>query len=236
MSEALFARFARRGLVAAAVLAVCAVAAPAFAADEAAPAGDQEAIKIALPQPAFGGTPLNYFGPNLEPQNFKTRQPFMAPKGAENVAKGKTVTASSETTMGKLEQVTDGDKEAYEKALVELKPGKQWVQVDLGQEHNIYAVIVWHFFAYDRVYFDVLVQVSNDPEFKTDVTTIYNNDHDNTSGMGAGADKEYVESYEGRLIDAKGVKGRYVRLYSKGNTTDAANHYIEIDVYGKPAA
>jgi hypothetical protein len=255
MSEVLSAPMARRGMVTVLVLAICALALPAFAADapaaaapaadaaKAAPAGDAaaaagntEKLAIKLPEPAFGGTPLNYFGPNLEPPNFKPRAPFLAPKGTTLLSKGKTVTASSETTMGKLEQITDGDKEAYEKGVVELKPGKQWVQVDLGATSEIWAVVMWHFFAYDRVYFDVVVQVSDDPEFAKDVKTIYNNDHDNTSGMGAGTDKEYVENYEGRLIDAKGVKGRYVRFYSKGNTTDAANHYIEVEIYGKPAA
>jgi hypothetical protein len=37
------------------------------------------------------------------------------------------------------------------------------------------------------------------------------------------------------LIDAKGVKGRYVRLYSAGNTSNKMNHYIEVEVWGKPA-
>jgi hypothetical protein len=27
-----------------------------------------------------------------------------------------------------------------------------------------------------------------------------------------------------------------VRLYSKGNTTNKMNHYIEVEVFGKPAA
>lgn len=236
MNQALSALTARRGFMAAVVMAAALFAIPALAQDQPAASGDQEALKIELPQPAFGGTPLNYFGPNLEPVSFKKRPPFLAPKGAENLAKGKTVTASSEPTMGELAQITDGDKEAYEKALVELKPGKQWVQIDLGQESTLYAILVWHFFAYDRVYFDVVVQVSNDPEFQKDVTTVYNNDIENGSGLGAGTDKEYVENYEGRLMDAKGVKGRYVRLYTKGNTTDAANHYIEVEVYGVPAA
>jgi hypothetical protein len=31
-----------------------------------------------------------------------------------------------------------------------------------------------------------------------------------------------------------GVQGRFVRLYSAGNTSDDANHYIEVEVYGKP--
>jgi len=42
------------------------------------------------------------------------------------------------------------------------------------------------------------------------VTTVFNNDHDNTSGLGAGKDKEYIETFDGKLFDPKGVKARYV--------------------------
>ena len=72
--------------------------------------------------------------------------------------------------------------------------------------------------------------------FSKDVTTIFNDDANNELGLGAGKDQPYIETYEGKLIDAKGVKGRYVRLYSKGNTTNKMNHYIEVEVFGKPAA
>ena len=61
-----------------------------------------------------------------------------------------------------------------------------------------------------------------------------NNDNDNSAGMGVGSDRPYIESYEGRLIDAKGATGRYVRLYSNGSTADGMNHYIEVEVFGKP--
>jgi hypothetical protein len=43
----------------------------------------------------------------------------------------------------------------------------------------------------------------------------------------------YVETHEGKLIDAKGITGRYVRLHSRGNTDNEFNHYIEVEVYGK---
>jgi len=33
----------------------------------------------------------------------------------------------------------------------------------------------------------------------------------------------------------KGVKGQYVRLYSMGNNSNDQNHYLEVEVYGKPA-
>jgi len=36
-------------------------------------------------------------------------------------------------------------------------------------------------------------------------------------------------------IDTKGVKGRYVRLYSAGNNENKQNHYIEVEVFGLKA-
>jgi hypothetical protein len=131
--------------------------------------------------------------------------------------------------------ITDGDKEPGDGNLVELPAGLQYVQIDLGAEYNIYAIVIWRFHAEPRVYHDVVVQVSSDPDFKAGVTTVFNNDYDNSAGLGAGENWERVETYEGHLIDSKGVKGRYVRLYSNGNSTNDWNHYIEVEVYGKPA-
>ncbi len=201
-----------------------------------AAAEDMEAIKIELPEPFFGGTPIDYWSENLEPEDFKDRAPFMAPKGAALVSKGKPVTASDKNpSLGELKMIVDGDKNYAKNSLVELGDGPQWVQIDLEAAHNIYAVLVWHFHEGKRVYFDVAAQVSDDPEFKTGVTTLYNNDIDNSAGLGVGADKEYIENNKGRLIDAKGAKGRYVRLYTNGNTADEKNHYVEVEVFGAPA-
>ena len=66
------------------------------------------------------------------------------------------------------------------------------------------------------------------------MTTVFNNDRDNSLGLGAGTDLHYTETNEGKLIDSKGVHGRYVRLYSNGNTSDDLNHYTEVEVYGRP--
>ena len=118
---------------------------------------------------------------------------------------------------------------------VELGPGKQWLQIDLGKSANIYAVLLWHFHSQARVYRDVIAQVSDDASFKSGVTTIFNNDFKNEMGLGAGKDLNYVETYQGKLIDAKGAKGRYIRFYSNGNTTNKLNDYIEAEVWGKPA-
>jgi hypothetical protein len=203
----------------------------------AALADDKVPLKTDLPKPLFVGTPVQINVPNLEPAQKGKRPDFLVPAGTVNLALGKKVTASdSDPVVGTLDLVTDGDKEGDEGSWVELGPGKQWVQIDLAKESDISAVLVWHFHSQARVYFDVVVQVSDDPAFSKDVTTIFNADNSNELGLGAGTDRPYIETYEGKLIDAKGVKGRYVRLYSKGNTTNKLNHYIEVEVFGKPAA
>lgn len=195
----------------------------------AAYADDKVPLKTDLPKPQFVGTPVPLPPiPGLE--DLQTKRPdFMVPEGTVNLAKGKKVTASdSDPVVGSLDLVTDGDKEGDEGSWVEFAPGKQWVQIDLEKDADIYAIIVWHFHSQRRVYRDVVVQVSDDPTFSKDVQTIYDN-------SAAGTDHPYVENYQGKLIDAKGVKGRYVRLYSNGNTTNKMNHYIEVEVWGKPA-
>jgi hypothetical protein len=194
-------------------------------------AEDKVPLKTDLPKPLFVGTPVQPKVPNLEPKQNGKRADFLVPAGTVNLAKGKKVTTSSgDPVVGSLDLITDGDKEGDEGSWVELDPGKQWVQIDLEKTADISAVIVWHFHSQERVYLDVVVQVSNDPKFEKDVTTIFNDSPD------GGKDLAYIETYEGKLIDAKGAKGRFVRLYSKGNTTNKMNHYIEVEVWGKPAA
>ncbi len=45
----------------------------------------------------------------------------------------------------------------------------------------------------------------------------------------------YIETNHGRVIDAKGTKARYVRLWSNGNTASDMNHYCEVQVFAVPA-
>jgi hypothetical protein len=195
------------------------------------------ALDLKLPKPMFIGTPSNLQVPNLEKPLGKPRPPFLAPEGTTNVAFGKSVTSSDDApVIGEVNLITDGDKEGGDGSYVELGPFLQYVTIDLGKKHNIYAILVWHYHKQPRVYSDVIVQAADDPKFTTNVVTLFNNDHDNSAKMGAGQDKNYVETSEGKLIDAKGVQARYVRLYSNGNSNDDLNHYIEVEVYGKPAA
>lgn len=201
----------------------------------AAASGDMKTLELELPKPVFVGTPKNIKVENLEAPGTKPEK-IQVPKDVKNLAAGKEVTASDEEPIiGELEQITDGDKEASDGSYVEFGPGTQWVQIDLGQESELFAIALWHYHQTAVVYNDVVVQVADDKDFITNVHTIFNNDHDNSSNLGVGKDKAYIETNEGKLINAKGVKGRYVRLYSKGNTANQANHYIEVEVYGRPA-
>ena len=219
----------------AALLAVLPGALQAQAPAPAAP-GQLVPLPIQLPKPMFEGTPQNLTVPNLQKPLGRPREAFLAPAGVTNVTKGKKVTSSDmEPVIGELEQVTDGDKKGAEGSFVELGPGVQHVTIDLGTPHEVYAILFWHFHKTARVYFDVIVQVADDAAFKKNVRTLFNNDHDNTSGLGAGQDMNYVETAEGKLVDAKGSKARFVRLYSRGNNANELNHYVEVEVFGRPA-
>jgi hypothetical protein len=209
-----------------------AVLAPAAAAQDPG----KEVLQIKLPKPMFVGTPKNIRTPNLETVTGRPRGPFMVPAGTALLSAGKPVAASDkEPVIGEVAFVTDGKKSGEDGYYVEFGPMLQWVQIDLGKSQELTAIVGWHYHSQARVYRDVIVQVSDDKDFISGVTTVFNNDHDNTAGLGAGKDKEYIETFDGKLFDPKGVKARYVRLFSAGNTSNDMNHYVEVEVYGLPA-
>jgi hypothetical protein len=196
----------------------------------------KEALNLEIPAPTLKGTPEQLpTGPNIEPNSDKAPAAIMIASGAKNVALDKTVTSSVKPFTGELNQITDGKKEAFDYDTVEMKKGTQWVQVDLGEAFTIQAIAMWHDHRYIQVMYDVVVQVSDDPEFKTGVTTIFNNDTDNSSGLGVGTDREYFERHFGRVFDGKNAKGRYVRGYTKGSHLSALNCWQEIEIYALPA-
>lgn len=204
-----------------------ATSAPALAAG-------MKILELDLPKPVFVGTPKNIKVENLEPP--MKREPLQVPEDVKLLSADKEVTASDEEPIiGEMEQLTDGDKEASDGSYVEFGPGVQWVQLDLGEQAEIFAIVVWHYHQQGRVYNDVVVRVADDADFISNVTTVFNNDHDNSANLGVGKDMAYVETNEGKVIDAKGAKGRYVRLYSNGSTANDTNHYIEVEVYGRSA-
>ena len=205
--------------------------------ESSAPALALVPLPLTLPMPSFKGTPDDLpKGPHIEPFSDKPRPAFMAPAGVQNVALNKKVTSSDKSPItGTLSQITDGNKDAIDDAVVEMHKNVQWVQIDLEQDYDIYALVMWHDHRYVQVFRCVVVQVADDPDFTKNVQTLFNNDIENTAGLGIGKDKQYFETNQGKLLDTKGIKGRYLRFYSKGSNTSALNCYTEIEVYGLPA-
>jgi hypothetical protein len=199
-------------------------------------AEDKE-LPLVLPKSVALGTPRPMKINNLEPVSSAPRKLPKVPSEAVNLAKGCNVTSSArEAAAGDFSYLTDGDKGGEEGFEVELPRGAHWVQIDLAKQAEVSAIALWHFHRERRVYFNVIVQISNDPAFKKDVTTVYNNDSENELGLGKGKDYCYYESNEGRVMAVSpAVKGRYVRFYSKGNSAGPSNDYIEAEVWGVPA-
>ena len=224
-------RTSRRCTPLAGMAAACVLLAPYCAAQDTVP------LPLKLPKPVFAGTPSDIpVGTTVEKPTGKPRPVPQVPKGTVNLALNKKVTSSKPPfdPDASLALITDGIKEAKEGTAVELPPRLQWVQIDLGASRTLHFIVVWHSHMQPIVCRDVVVQVSNDPAFVDGVKTIFNNDQDNSTGLGIGRDREYFETNEGKLVDAKGLKARYVRLYSRGSTfTDQLNRYTEVEVYGQ---
>ena len=198
-----------------------------FAAEET------KLLELEFPPPFLVGTPVPINLPQVEPLDAPLPT-IPVPEGVSNLALGKAVTSNDDfPIIGELEFVTDGDKESEEGYFVELIDGECWVQIDLEESRTLYGIGVWHFHSQKRAYIDVVVQLSDDPSFKSGVTTVYNNDLDNSLGLGVGKQLPYIETNKGKLIDAKQTEARYVRLYSNGNTANELNHYVEVEVFGK---
>lgn len=227
---------ARGHLLAAVKLGLVLALVNILAPGQVAAADDLAPLPVKPPSPTLKGTPSDLpSGPNVEPPPEKPAPPFMAPKGVVNVASGKKVTSSTKPFTGTLPQITDGLKEPEDDQVVEMRRGKQWVQVDLGESAKIFAIVIWHDHRFLQVFHDVIVQVADDPDFTQNVQTIYNNDVDNSAGQGIGTDKEYFETNRGRTFDAKGVVSRYLRCYTAGSSLSSLNVCQEIEVYALPA-
>jgi len=186
--------------------------------------------------------PMDLRSPNLEAPHVEKAPTLLVPVGANHLLSRNSVVTSStpEPDFGELAYITDGKKDASTDDtanMVRLGNGLQWVQLDLGVTQKVYGVCIWRHHHLPQIYRDVVVQLSNDRLFTNGVTTVFNNDHDNSSGLGTGTDKEYIERNMGRCIPVNGIPARYVRVYSNGRylergIMDPSNYCTEIEVYG----
>lgn len=189
-----------------------------------------------LPRPLFVGLPRALQSILVQDPWSGLAQGLLVPNGTRLVSAGRPVTSSDMSPLiGELAMVTDGDKEGAEGSFVEIAPGTQWVQIDLQAVYAIHAVALWHYHAEARIYHDVVVLVSSEPDFRA-ASVVFNNDTNNTLGLGEGRNQEYIESNKGLLQGVEGITARYVRLYCNGSTAGDVNHYIEVEVYGTGGA
>lgn len=170
----------------------------------------------------------------------------IAIKPVVNVAIGKTVSSNAASSSGQpLSALTDGVKTTDKYVLYGVSDGPKYAQVDLGQAYDVARVNIrndWGAAGTYRTGKDLIVQLSNDPTFASGVTTIFNNDGDNSSGLGAGTDAEYVEPGDGSgkdILLADTVNARYVRYWANGHvringTVNLVDTPVEIEVYADP--
>ncbi|MGG3926983.1 hypothetical protein ABET51_13380 [Metabacillus fastidiosus] len=181
----------------------------------------------------FWENPLYYQNADIgayEHQTDKENPPIN--DSVKNIALGKVPTSGS--FIQNSGRITDGqtnDTAQY----TGLDKGLQWMQLDLGGIYNIDRVRLWHYFGDHRIYKDVIVQLSNNADFSSGVTTVFNNDSDNSAGFGIGSDLEYRETVDGKEIIFDPVKARYVRFWSNGSLQNVWNHYVEAEIFGVPA-
>src|SRR5687767_11514619 len=142
--------------------------------------GDLVPLAMNLPRPVFSGTPRRFQIPasaRLDPRE-RAKYPrgelvyacmdppparLLVPKGTALLSKGKAVRLSDDDPIiGEASMVADGHAGACDGNWVELPPGTQWVQVDLGAAAEVWAVAAWHDYLAPRVYRDVVIQLADD--------------------------------------------------------------------------
>ncbi|HSI64841.1 MAG TPA: hypothetical protein VLE43_17065, partial [Candidatus Saccharimonadia bacterium] len=81
-----------------------------------------------------------------EDESVRKRLTFLVPKGTTNVALKKPVTVSwMDGLSGVLDTITDGSAKDDGGDQVALEGGLQWMQIDLGAQHHIWKVLLWHY-------------------------------------------------------------------------------------------
>jgi hypothetical protein len=142
-----------------------------------------------------------------------------------NLAKSATITGSG-GGISNGSYTIDGSSSTFGG----LDANLQSVVFDLGASYNISKINLWHYV--NRTYYDVIVQISNVSNFSSGVTTIFNNDSDNSASQGVGTDIEYLDTTLGKTIECN-VNGRYVRFFSNGSNINGYNHYTEVQILTK---
>jgi len=191
-------------------------------------------IKPDFPRPMFVGSPapLPELPPNMIEGNYSQEREVRIPRRVSLLSRGVPVTGSDPAPLGEFSWITDGDKQGDDGYFVDLLPGQQWIQLDLGEPRELWLLWIWMYHKTGVIYKDVIIELATREDFR-DARIVFNNDHDDTSGMGAGRDTSWIETNLGRPIRLQGQRARFIRLYSNGRSVDDTNHWIEVEAYGR---
>lgn len=96
--------------------------------------------------------------------------------------------------------------------------GSGWLQVDLGAHYLINTIRLWFYWLDGRRYLDKKVEYSVD---EVNWIAVYND----------ALDAPYNETAAGREFVFDSGEARYVRVSCNGNTVNAGNHIVELQVY-----
>lgn len=213
---------------------------PACDKDSAGVPRELTVIRPAFPKPAFISAPWDCKLPNFEKPE-AVKKAFLAPADTRIVSLNKPVTSSTPPTKGQIEWITDDEAFCGQEGenTVSFEPLPCWIQIDLGSKHLIDHVWLWH----DQgtlarrltpeVFEDVIVQLSNDAKFASDVVTVFNSDDDDSCGQGKGTDPTYMDSNHGRGVPAKGQQARYVRIWGGKAYSGGPCRFTEVMVWGR---
>jgi len=177
---------------------------------------------------------------------------------AENLALNKPVNAPKDGTdqfkanpgWGPKEKATNGNRDTGD--WMGWNPvGKDreeigWCEIDLEAVLWIDTIRIWHYYGDQRTYHHVKLATSTTGKFDGEETVLFDGDDKAkskaTSWIGdvvedksvkfkkfAGGD--YQETPGGRLDHFKPVKAQYIRDWNFGSTSNAAVHWVEIEVY-----
>lgn len=143
--------------------------------------------------------------------------------GYRNLAAG--IIATSDATLIFPEAITNGDTWANDggsngEYAYTQQNGLHYVQIDLGAVYTVDKVKVWHFAMDGRIYHKTRTQISVNGTTWTDI-------------FSSTLQTEYSETSAGRTYTFTPQSVRYVRDYLNGSTSNAEDHWVEIEAWGR---
>ena len=177
---------------------------------------------------------------------------LQAIKDGKNIAKGKTVTGTVDSSTNPYTRIVDGDINYTSWGNGTTMAKNQCITVDLGSTYNLDEIAVWHYFGDKRMYNDNVTSVSSDNKNWTEIINkdAYETSNGKRINRYAKQPSEFVKAntkydYDGEDGSAPRTfwvpkTGKYkIELWGAGANTTAFNTFLEAagasfnDNYGK---